>query len=348
MKMNSTTQQINNSTNKQKNIKIMKNLFYLLLAVAFLSSCEKGTDDNPIVTKADSIAMGTGYAEDVYYSLENGVVQSSPRSNWDIAFSTNPMTSTVLINEGYGIELFAYPNGDLSAWDNVDITNLDQWTPMYNAEDTTWMNGAFDRNAMGHPDYGWGLYNTQNHDVIGDSLFIIKLSDGTFKKIAIEKRAAMTNSFFIKYGDIGSAGVSKEISCADYTSKNFIYFSLTTGEVVDNEPASADWDIVFTKYYDESIPYIVTGVLTNENYQTAKVQGIDTELATPEDGVYSKYINVIGSDWKSYNRGTSTYDIEQDLSYFVKTQTEEVYKIIFTGTDGSATGKMVFTVEKAD
>ena len=58
---------------------------------------------------------------------------------------------------------------------------------------------------------------------------------------------------------------TKEITCAPYTAKNFIYFSLTTGEVLDNEPDSESWDLVFTKYHDESIPYIVTGVLTNVN-----------------------------------------------------------------------------------
>ncbi len=46
--------------------------------------------------------MGAGYANEIYYSLENGVVGSVSRSSWDIAFSTNPMSSTILINEGYG------------------------------------------------------------------------------------------------------------------------------------------------------------------------------------------------------------------------------------------------------
>ncbi|MCF8378933.1 MAG: hypothetical protein K9H49_05100 [Bacteroidales bacterium] len=325
----------------------MKNLFYLLLAVIFFSSCEKGNDDNPVVTLTDSISMGAGYASDVYYSLKDGVVKTSPRANWDIAFSTDPMSSTVLINEGYGLKVYTYPNGDIEAWDNVDITDVESWTAMYNS-DTTWLNGAFDRNATGHPDYGWGVYNTQSHDVIGDSIFIVKLSDGSYKKLFIEKRAAMTNSFSVKYGNIDAAGETKEIACAPYISKNFIYFSLTSGEVVDNEPESSAWDIVFTKYYDESIPYIVTGVLANENTEIAEVRGVETELAEPENGVYSSYIDIIGSDWKSFDMGTFTYVIEENLSYFVKTSTEEVYKVVFTGTDGSTSGKMVFTVEKAE
>jgi hypothetical protein len=43
--------------------------------------------------------------------------------------------------------------------------------------------------------------------------------------------------------------------------------------------------------------------------------------------------------------GTFTYVIEPDLCYFVK-KGEEIYKITFTGTDGSVSGKIVFDKEK--
>jgi len=321
----------------------MKNLIYLLLAALIFSSCDKNPDPDPPLSYADSILMGEGYANEVFYSLKNGEVKSSPRSDWDLAFSTDPMSSTILVNEGYGIELYTYPLGDKDDWDNVNVTDIENWPLMYNS-DTSWFYGAFDRNDLGHPDYGWGVYNTMSHDVMGDSLFIIKLSDGTLQKLFIEQRAAMTNSFSIKYGDIDAAGTSKEIPCGDYTSKNFIYFSLGTGEVVDVEPDSDSWDLLFTKYWDESIPYNVTGVLTNAGIETAEVRGIDPELAEPSDGTFDDDISIIGSDWKSFDMGTFTYVVEPDLCYFVKSG-EEVYKITFTGTDGSASGKMVFDKE---
>lgn len=324
----------------------MKNLIYLFLAIFILSSCtETNLPDDPI-SYADSITMGAGYANDVYYSLENGIIDMPPRAGWDIAFSTNQMTSTILINEGYGIELYAYPMGDMDAWDELDTTGMSAWPKMYNA-DTTWLNGAFDRNASGHPDYGWGVYNSTSHDVMGDSLFIIKLSDGSFKKIFIEKRAAMSNSFTIKYGDIDAQGETKEIACDPYTAKNFIYFSIGSGETVDYEPESESWDIVFTRYHDESIPYIVTGVLSNVNVECAEVRNTDPADADPSDAVYTDNISEIGSDWKSFDGGTYTYMLEPDLSYFVKSG-EETYKIVFTGFGGSATGIIVFNIEKQD
>ena len=104
---------------------------------------------------------------------------------------------------------------------------------------------------------------------MGYSLFVIRLSDDSVKKLFIEKRAAMTNSFSIKYGNLDVAGETKEISCSAYTDKNFVYFSFGSGELLDIEPESSSWDLLFTKYYDESIPYNVTGVLTNIEIETA-------------------------------------------------------------------------------
>lgn len=324
-------------------MKKMKNLSYLLLAALIVSSCDKNPDPVPPLSYADSISMGSGYADEVFYSLKNGVVKTSPRSSWDIAFSTDPMSSTILVNEGYGVELYTYPSGDQGDWDAVDTTGIADWPIMYNS-DTSWYYGAFDRNDTGHPDYGWGVYNTQTHDVVGDSIFVIRLSDGTVNKLFIEKRAAMTNSFSIKYGALDAAGVTKEIACGAYTSKNFIYFSLSSGEVLDIEPETGAWDLLFTKYWDESIPYNVTGVLTNVEVETAEVRNIDPELAIPSDGVFDDDISIIGSDWKSFDMGTFTYVMEPDLCYFVKSG-EETYKITFTSTDGSASGKIVFDKE---
>ena len=324
----------------------VKKLIYLLLAVFILTSCDDSTEPIPPLSLTDSISMGAGYADEVYYSLESGIVNVSPRSAWDMAFSTDPMSSTILINEGFGVELYTYPNGDKTAWDAIDTLGISDWPAMYNS-DTSWYYGAFDRNDLGHPDYGWGVYNTQSHDVMGDSLFIIKTGDGSTMKLFIEKRAAMTNSFSIKYGNIDEAGESKEISCGAYTGKNFIYFSLSSGEILDIEPDTDSWDLQFTKYYDESIPYNVTGVLTNGEVETAEIRNTDPDLADPSTAVFDDNISIIGSDWKSFDMATFTYVMEEDLCYFVK-KGEEIHKIIFTETDGSASGKIVFDIEKLD
>jgi len=83
------------------------------------------------------------------------------------------------------------------------------------------------------------------------------------------------------------------------------------------------------------------------NVETAEVRNTDTDLADTASAVFSKYISVIGSDWKTFDMGSFTYTVEPDLCYFVKND-ENTYKIVFTATDGSASGKVVFNVEKQD
>ena len=55
----------------------------------------------------------------------------------------------------------------------------------------------------------------------------------------------------------GTDEVSETVVCSDYTDKNFLYYSLHTGEVIDREPAAASWDILFTKYSEAPVTTLV-------------------------------------------------------------------------------------------
>ncbi|MEI6175058.1 MAG: hypothetical protein WCR01_15035 [Bacteroidota bacterium] len=156
-------------------------LFMLILFVFGFSAKGQGT------MKSDSVVMSAGYANEVYYSMENGIIQTSPRATWDISFRTSKRSSSILTNDGAGVVLYTYPKADTAGWASVDTAGLSSWQPMYN-DPTDWENGAFSRNAKGHPDYGWGIYNDVTHDLTGDSLFVIKLRDGSFKKLRIVKK----------------------------------------------------------------------------------------------------------------------------------------------------------------
>lgn len=297
----------------------------------------------PTIEKV-SISVGPGYANDVYYSLANGVVSTPSRTEWDIAFYTNPMSSTILTNDGSGVLLYVWPNGNRENWSSVDTVGLASWNILYNTySDTTWQNGAFDKGALGHPDYGWGVYNSTSHDVVGDSIHIIKLTDGSLKKLLIEKRAASNNTFSIKFANLdGSNEVVTDVACGSFTSKNMIHYSLKTAQVVEHEPATANWDLVFTKYWDESIPYIVTGALSNVDVQMAEQAETDTASNDFALATYSKVLNTIGSDWKTFNMGTFSYDITPNLVYFMKDSEGNAYKLVFTKFEGSSTGNIEF------
>jgi len=73
---------------------------------------------HPTVDEAvkDTLVMGTGYANDVYYSMSKRITKTSPRNNWDIAFKTNAFSASILTNNTMGISLYTYPKSDIEPW----------------------------------------------------------------------------------------------------------------------------------------------------------------------------------------------------------------------------------------
>jgi hypothetical protein len=293
---------------------------------------------------ADSVEMGATYANDIYYSMENGEVHSVDRNNWDVAFFTSPWSSEILVNDGAGAELRTYPNADTSSWDAIDTTGLHTWPVLYNDPDN-WQNGAFSRFSTGHPDYGWGVYNTITHDVVGDSLYILTFADGTAKKVWILKKISTQNTYIFKYANLdGSNEVMETIACGDYTAKNFVYYSMHTGELLDREPASDTWDILFTKYVailENGSPYPVTGVLNNVDVPANEFNEVGSDFddwsSMPMDSTKSP----IGYDWKYFDMGTFSYVVDDSTAFFVSNKSKDVYKLTFSVFDYMV-GKVVF------
>ena len=130
----------------------MNKFFTILIASVFtLGSFAQTTID---------VVTGAGYANDAYYSFTSGTVSTSPRTDWDIAFSTNRYSINILANNGTGVELYTYPDGDISAWSSLDTSGMSSWTPMYNSIED-WSDGAFLQNidTADSFDQGWGRYN---------------------------------------------------------------------------------------------------------------------------------------------------------------------------------------------
>ena len=219
----------------------------------------------------DSIEMLPGYTNESYYSMENGEQANVDNTNWDLAFDLSGFGASIRTNEHIGTEVYVYPNG--TDWANVDTTGM-AWNTFHNSE-TTWAIGALDQsNNPSDPfDLGWGTYNPVTHQITGDSIHIIKLASGDYKKLMIESLASGVYSF--KHADLNGANeVSNTVTKGNYTDKNFAYYSITNDVVIDREPANNTWDIVFTKYVGELGPgtyYGVTGVLSNNGVHVRAV-----------------------------------------------------------------------------
>ncbi|NNC83300.1 MAG: T9SS type A sorting domain-containing protein, partial [Flavobacteriales bacterium] len=136
------------------------------------------------------------------------------------------------------------------------------------------------------------------------------------------------------------------ISGTDYSTKNFWYYSLQTGEVIDREPVAESWDITFTRYSSEIFPganYIVSGVFQNQEVLASEARTVEIDDAQWTDQPMSEEMNIIGSDWKYFDMDIFQYVVEDSLSYFVQDREGNVWHLWFTAFDGSSTGDIEFT-----
>ncbi len=316
------------------------NRFFLSLTILF---CVQTNAQN------NQISLSPSYANQSFYSLQNGEVLNSTNNDWDIAFHTDIFSSTIRINDGQGVELFTYPLGDTSAWNSINASTPNILTsPMYNS-DTSWNLGAFERNqTSAMMDYGWGVYNVMTHYIVGDSLYLIKTVNDNWKKLWLEKKVNGTYEF--KHADLdGSNLVSTSVPASNYSNKRFVYYSIDQNLIIDREPALSSWDITFTKYITpvQGIPYGVTGVLNNVGIKVADADNI------PSPSIYTNYnahnfyqeINTVGYDWKTFDMSSFSYILDNDRCFFIKDYNQNVWRIIFTQFEGTSTGNIEFNIE---
>ena len=295
---------------------------------------------------SDIVSLGQGYANQAWYSLENGLVTEAPKAEWDIAFSASTFSSSIHINAANGTRLWTYPNGDISNWnEDWNIAGIDGWNEMFNSA-TSWGVGAFDTNinANNQFDFGWGTYNFVTHFVTGDSLFVLQLSNGDYKKLKINELSA-AGVYSFTYADINGANETDvTITKSNFSGKNFGYYSILNGTELDREPDSSAWDLLFTQYTDFiPTPYLVAGVLHNEGISVAQVDNVNTDTYEDYDAhIFNEDINELGYDWKTF--AGMGFNIAQDRVYFIQSGAN-VWKLVFTGFGGSSNGNYEFTKE---
>jgi hypothetical protein len=332
----------------------MKKLLYIIILPGIiLISCDK---NHGYPEKSDSVFMDSDRASDIYYSLTDGQAGSYTRADWDIAFSVPLQTATILINEGAGVKLYSF--GDTTQWDLVDTAGIAGWAPVYN-DKADWMNGAFNRYSSGGFNYGWGTYDHGNtYDVWGDSIYIIRLTNGDYKKLFVRKRLGHTDTYELRWANVdGSNQIDASFSPVAFESKHFIQYSIVNQEVVEAQPDKDAWDLLFTKYIvkipiglDVYMDYNVVGVLMNQGLQAVEVTGIDPAQAnyTNATNDFSTAADGIGWEWKVNDPVTHAISLADSTSYFVKVSDTEIYRIYFTLYDSNDNGNISFKVKRVE
>lgn len=66
---------------------------------------------------SDTVEMGADYTHDVYYNIVTGDTLLQEIGNWDLGFTTEMFDFTIFTNDGSGVRLYTYPDGDIFFWD---------------------------------------------------------------------------------------------------------------------------------------------------------------------------------------------------------------------------------------
>lgn len=327
-------------------------LYFTSLIFLFLA-CKKDNTTNG--SEEVNISMGGNLVFDVFYSLNQGEIAKVKRSDWDIAFSVPLQTAAIRINEGSGVELFSA--GGVEDWNNIEIpTGTNVLNKLWN-DKSNWLSGAFNQHS--NPgnvfNYGWGTYDhAVTYNVLGDSIYVIKLTNGSQKKIFIEKRSGHENKYYLTWANLDGSDSTSAVIDMNVSNKNFVYFSLSDNKVVDYEPDSDLWDLLFTVYKAQIptspgsfIDYDVMGVLINQQKTAAIVTGKNPEDACSCDATgFSDKTDIIGWSWKEFDTQSQEYRVDNQLSYFVKVSENETYQIYFTHYDGNQSGNISFKKRK--
>ena len=326
----------------------------LFLASVFALSVQQTvlaqTDANGYTTV--NLTMGPSYQNRVFFDFSANNIVSQTANSWDIAFYRNSTYGFgTRMNDAQNVEVYQAAN-TASAWNTITTNNISTYgAPLYNLDNTTALeNGAFEQ---GSATYGWGEYNPSNHHVVGSVVFILKYPSDVFYKFMIED---FFGGYTFKYAKWNAATSSWDATqtktIANGTDDAFFnYFSFATGDKVENlEPPRANWDMMFTRYWNDypyvdqqgnpqTMKYRLSGVIQNPNITVAKVKP-ETQATTtytlPALTAFSNNITTIGHYWKP------TMGLPySDVVYYVK-QGSDYYRMYFISNDGTSTGNMYF------
>ncbi len=332
--------------------------------LTFLSLALLGTTASAQTSnwQTDSVTMGAGYSQDVYYNMGGSTVATPDNNNWTLAFQlipqSGPSSNVAIFANHVGGKVDVYSLHYSAATKFANLTAADTAglisNPLYNSN-TTWSTGALNRNNNPADlfDFSWGAYNQATHNVEGDSLYLLKTPTATYKLWVQEYRSAPVDSirytFRIAAFD-GSGDTTISLYRKDgFTNSIFGYYDAPTRKVLSHEPGRNAWDIVFNRYKELATRGTitqyspVTGVFQNIGVRVAKVRSVNRDSANYIGQNYNSEINTIGSDWKYQTSIASPLIIDSSLTYFVRSENNKAYyQLSFTSFGGSATGKATF------
>jgi hypothetical protein len=345
-----------------------KNQFILIIWAALLSGQLFSQ-----TTVSDSVAMGQGYANAVYYNIRNGSESAKPIGQWHLSHTTVSRDNCIRVNHMANVDVYAYSKGDNSKFSTMDTTGWAFWKKCYN-DVKVHENGALNQslNSANMWDFSWGIYDPTTKEVTGDSLYLFVIGSQTgstlFKFMPIKQLA--NGDFIFRFATLnGSIDKTDTLFQSNFSGKSYKYYHFLTGDV-QPEPSRDDWDLLFTRYYAPTIPpgggnpvmYPTMGVESKRGTRVSKITTYtwDVMAANPAQTLtglkmtgtpteLSKDLTKIGGDWKSFDNSTGKWTIQTGWNYVVEStrtlgaiKDTTYYMLSFTGFTGSSRGESQF------
>lgn len=312
---------------------------------------------------SDSIENGAAKEYDIFYSLANKQVAKVPSNNWHLAFSmqsgnyiTNPALGVaVRVNSANtGVRLRKLKGVNPSNWRSIDSSGFYAAADLYDS-DSTWNLSAF---TSGYSmkkdayDFIWGRYNQNIHSVQGNSVFVLyNTADGWYKKMTIVKCEFDTVWNFIISNLDNSDSVNVSLYRRNYPNKLFAYYNVVTKQILDREPPKANWDLLWTVYQTNiaNTRYSVFGAYSNPDIFVERNMGLKCNAVNLNNRTskVNPSISAIGYDWKVFSMANLRYDIVDTFVYFIKSQTNVMYKLSFNSYNGNPINKTIFNLQTA-
>ena len=278
------------------------------------------------------VDMGENYETQIFYDFEsNSVVKTSKFDSWDLSFETGKTGYHLWMNGGKAIFIANSHLIDMKAFTSLPSSVT---AASFLFDDPS---GNADSTAVGD----WRMASGAKAEI-----YIAKLDDTTFYKFRM--LSVNDTAYTMEWCNIKST-IAQTVTLRKDNAYNFIYFSFGNG-VVNPEPPSASWDVVFTRYryiYRDlkNFPYYVNGVLLNPDHTLAAADSMTTFAAIDLNSAAAETCttnrDVIGFDWKKYNFNTQRYEVNPNKVYILHTRNNQLLKLHFldfyssTGVKGS-------------
>ncbi len=281
--------------------------------------------------RAATVRMGATYANRVYFNLLEGqLVKSIDYSLWDIELACGKGAFDIRLNSARFASVASL--SDIAMKDvNDDI--IDAAVLAYDVQ-----SGGIDSTAINQ----WWTFDEDNLMISKRSVFLVDRGyspdgDSYGQKLLMIESATETEYKLI-VADVDGSNQDSYIVGKD-ARYNYLGLSFDDGSIIEFEPESADWDLVFSKFIymfrtPEPLPYSVNGALLNAgNAEALVVSDLDfseIDRSYAKERTLSDRLDAIGYDWKTFSLETSTYTVDSERSYIIRSVDGFLYKLRFT------------------